>query len=70
MKKTIEELLAREPFAAFRIVMNSGDRIDVDTSDMVVMGRDQLTYYYPNSNAVAFVRLTEIAFVRVENLLV
>jgi hypothetical protein len=69
MMKAVRELLGREPFVRFQIVMNSGDRITVEDPMLFVIGQDEWTYFPPKSNAATHIRPNQISFVRVDDLL-
>ncbi|HEY3246139.1 MAG TPA: hypothetical protein VGM03_22575 [Phycisphaerae bacterium] len=61
MFEGLKELLAREPFVPFRIVMTSGIGYDVTSPYQVALGETQLNYYYPRSDKWAVLRQNEIA---------
>lgn len=63
MLETIRELLRREPFQAFRIVLTSGDRYEVSDPHLVAIGETQIFYCYPRSDRFSFIRLNQIAAV-------
>jgi hypothetical protein len=63
MIEDMKELLRKEPFIAFKIVMTSGHSYDVTTPYQVAMGQTQLDYYYPRSDCKAFLRMNQIAAV-------
>jgi len=68
MLELIREMLEREPFVPFSVVMSSGDRIKVENPDLVAIVEPQLTYYFPRSNGVAHLRLGQIALLQVDDL--
>jgi hypothetical protein len=61
MLDNLRELLRRDPFVPFRIVLTSGDRFDVLNPDLVAIGESQLFYCYPQSDRLAYLRLNQIA---------
>jgi|JRYD01.1.fsa_nt_gb hypothetical protein len=63
MLDTIVEMLNREPFHPFRIVLTNGDRYDVLNPHLLAIGESQLFYAYPRSDRFAFLRLNQIAAV-------
>ena len=68
MRAVFQELLDRNPFATFEIVMGSGDRIAIENPAMTAMVESHLTYYPPRTNSVLHLRLNQISLLRVENL--
>jgi hypothetical protein len=60
MIEDLKEFLDREPFAAFRIVVSSGDRYEVTSPYQIAIGRTQLDYYFPRSDRKAVVRMNQI----------
>jgi hypothetical protein len=63
MIETIHEMLNREPFAPFRIVLTSGKEYEVANPDLVAVGASQITVYAPKSDRFAILRLNQIASV-------
>jgi hypothetical protein len=63
--ETIRELLHREPFAPFRVVLTSGSSYDVTNPDLVALGQSQITLYAPKSDRWSILRLNQIAAVDV-----
>jgi hypothetical protein len=61
MLDDIKILKHREPFVQFQIVMAGGDRYLIENPDLLAIGKTELAYYYPRSNRVAFLRLSQIA---------
>lgn len=61
MLETLRELLEREPFQVFRIVLTSGDRYEVSDPHLVAIGETQIFYCYPKSDRFSFIRLNQIA---------
>jgi hypothetical protein len=60
---TIRDLMKREPFAPFRIVMTSGDRYVIENPEALAIGSSQLHYYLPRSDRAVHMRLNQIACV-------
>jgi len=68
MLETIRELLEQEPFTPFVVVMSSGDRFRIENPSLAVVGEGQFTYYFPKSDGAAYLRLNQIALLRVGEL--
>jgi len=66
MLRTLRELLERDPFAPFQIVMSSGDRFNVENPSLVVLDEGYVLYYLPRSNNQAYLRLNQIALFQVD----
>ena len=60
MIEKLKQLLDREPFQTFRIVVTSGGSYDVLSPFQVAFGETQLDYYYPRSDRSATIRLNQI----------
>lgn len=63
MIESIRELLERDPFQPFHIVLTSGDRFEVVDPHLLAIGESLLFYYYPRSDRFAFIRLNQVAAV-------
>jgi len=61
MFDTIREMLNKEPFEPFRIVLTSGSGYDIRNPELVALGQTQLTLYYPRSDKFAMLRVNQIA---------
>jgi hypothetical protein len=61
MLDDLKELLGREPFTPFRIVLTSGSTYEVGSPLQVAVGQTQLNYYPPKSDRWAILRLNQIA---------
>ena len=61
MVNKLKELLDREPFAAFRIVLTSGSTYEVTSPYQIAIGQTQLHYYFPRSDRKAVLRMNQIA---------
>jgi hypothetical protein len=61
MLDDLKELLDREPFLAFRIVLTSGTSYEVTTPYQIAIGDTQLYYYHPRVDRRAVLRLNQIA---------
>lgn len=59
----IRELLHRDPFQPFRIILTSGDRYDVGNPDLVALSQSYVFYVFPKSDRMAWLRLNQIASV-------
>jgi len=63
---TIRDLLRRDPFVPFGIVMNSGDRHKIEDPQSLAIGMSQLHYYLPHSDKAVHLRLNQITAVEDE----
>ncbi|MGD0769204.1 MAG: hypothetical protein ABSB42_13550 [Tepidisphaeraceae bacterium] len=61
MVNELKDLLDREPFAAFRIVLTSGSTYEVTSPYQIAIGQTQLHYYFPRSDRKAVLRMNQIA---------
>jgi hypothetical protein len=61
MKEHITELLHRDPFVPFRIVLTSGQGYDVHDPDLVAMGESTTNVYFQKSDRYATLRLIQVA---------
>ena len=61
MKEQLLELLNRDPFVAFRVVMSSGHEHDVMDPNLVAVGESQINVYAPKSDRYVILRLNQIA---------
>ena len=61
MLDDLKELLGRDPFVPFRIVLTSGTSYDVTSPYQLSLGETQLNYYYPGSDRWAVLRMNQIA---------
>jgi len=66
MVDDLKDLLRRDPFAPFRIVLTSGSTYEVASPYQVAIGQSQLDYYYPRSDKKAILRLNQIASVEID----
>lgn len=58
---TIRELLDREPFQPFRIVMSSGESVTIRNPDLVVIMRSEVFVAEPNSDRRSYIPLLHVA---------
>jgi hypothetical protein len=65
MKDQLTELLHRDPFVSFRIVMMSGHEHEVANPDLVAVGESQINVYTPKSDRYVILRLNQIAALHV-----
>jgi hypothetical protein len=63
MLETIRELMHKNPFDPFRIVLTSGDKYDVLNPDLIALGESSIFYCFPRSDRWAQLRLNQIAAV-------
>ncbi len=61
MLDALKELLQREPFVAFRIVLTSGDGYEVSSPFQVAIGQSKLNYFYPRSDRWAILDQKKVA---------
>jgi hypothetical protein len=61
MKEHILELLDRDPFVPFRIVLTSGQGFDVHNPHLVAMGESTINVYFQKSDRYATLRLNQVA---------
>lgn len=61
MLESLRDMLHREPFEPFRIIMTSGQAVEVVNPDLVALGESQLTVYRPRSDHWTMLRLNQIA---------
>jgi hypothetical protein len=60
---TIRDLLRRNPFKNFLIVMSSGDRYRIEDPQAMAIGASQLFYYLPHSDKAVHIRHSQIVAV-------
>ena len=60
MTDKLKQLLDRDPFIPFRIVVTSGGAYEVTSPYQVALGETRLDYFYPRSDRDATVRLNQI----------
>ncbi len=65
MIESIIELLDREPFTPFRIVLASGEAYVITNPHLVALGQTQMNVYAPKSDRWSILRLNQIASVDV-----
>ena len=61
MKEQLLELLDREPFTLFHIVMTSGHEHEVANTHLVAVGESQINVYTPKSDRYVILRSNQIA---------
>jgi hypothetical protein len=61
MKEQLQELLDRDPYVPFTIIMTSGHEYDVVNPHLVALGQSQITVYVPKSDRNHILRLNQIA---------
>jgi hypothetical protein len=61
VEKTLLELLDKEPFRPFRIVLTSGDRYEVLNRHLVAIGDSEIFYCYPQTDRFVYIRKNQIA---------
>lgn len=61
MRELINEMLSKDPFAPFRIVLTSGEGFEISNPNLLALGKTQLTIYQPRSDRWARLRLNQVA---------
>jgi len=61
MREHLLELLKREPFASFKVVLTSGKEYEVGDPQLVAVGETELTIYVPKSDRWAMLRMSQVA---------
>jgi hypothetical protein len=61
MLDDIRELMDKQPFEPFRIVLTSGDRIQIDNPHNLAVGDARIGYFPPRSNRWIMIRSNQIA---------
>ena len=61
MLESLKELLDRDPFVPFRIVLTSGKEYEITNPHLVALGESQITVYPPRSDKWSILRLNQIA---------
>lgn len=61
MNERLQDLLRKQPFVPFRIVLTNGSTYDVTSPRRVAVGQSELAYYFPRSDRLAHLRLNELA---------
>lgn len=65
MREILQDMLDRDPFQPFRIVLTSGDRYDILNPHLVALGQTQVTVYPPRSDRFLILRLNQVAAIEV-----
>jgi hypothetical protein len=65
MLKSLQELLRRDPFIPFRIVLTSGKEYEIKHAQLVAIGETQITVYAPKSDDWSILRMNQIASIDV-----
>ena len=65
MLDEIKELLDRDPFVPFRIVLASGDAYEVSNPHLVAIGKTMIHVMRPRSNRYDILRQNQITAVEV-----
>ena len=63
----LKELMNRQPFEPFTIVITSGETVDITNPDNLAVGESRLSYFVPKSDRWIMVRLNQIASIRSMN---
>lgn len=57
----ITELMNKQPFEPFRIVLTSGDKIQIDNPNNLAVGDTRIGYFAPHSDRWVMIRSNQIA---------
>jgi len=63
MIEAIRELLNAEPFHSFKIVLTSGEAVEVANPDLVAVGQSVVVVCWPKSDRISILRLNQITSV-------
>jgi hypothetical protein len=66
MLDDLKELLKKEPFSPFRIVLTSGSAHEVSSPYQVALGESIVNYFFPKSDRWAILRLNRFASFEIE----
>jgi hypothetical protein len=61
MIEQIQELLRKDPFTPFRLILTSGNSYDVLSPWMLAFGNTEIAYFYPKSDRLAELRINLLA---------
>jgi hypothetical protein len=61
MLNEIKELMNKQPFEPFRIVLTSGDKVQIDNPDTLAVGDTRIGYFPPHSDRWVMIRSNQIA---------
>ncbi len=61
MLEALQELLDREPFIPFRIMLTSGEGFQILNPHLVSMGQSMINVFFPKSDRFAILRSNQIA---------
>jgi hypothetical protein len=61
MREHLRELLHREPFQPFKIVLASGEGFEISNPDLVALGESLMHIFFPKSDRYATLRLNQIS---------
>jgi hypothetical protein len=67
MLQQIQELLDRDPFVPFQVVMTSEDKYVVTSPHMLLLGKTLVFYCFPRSDRLAWLRYNQVAAVELVN---
>ena len=66
MREELLELLNREPFVPFRIVLTSGSNYDIVNPNLVALGETILHVFFPRSDRYATLRMNQIVATEIQ----
>jgi hypothetical protein len=61
MLDRIKELLRKNPFTPFRLILTSGHTYEVTSPWMIAFGKTGLAYFFAKSDRLAELRLNQLA---------
>lgn len=64
--ESIRELLKRQPFMRFRVILSNGDEYEVVHPEFVVLTKNGLVITYPDSDRISICALLHIAGIETE----
>lgn len=63
--KSLREMIHREPFIPFRIVLTSEKEYEIVNPDLLAIGETQITVYAAKSDDWSILRMNQIASIKV-----
>jgi hypothetical protein len=61
MREHLLELLQRDPFTPFRVVLTNGKEYEIKNPHLIALGETEMTIYVPKSDRWAMLRLNQVA---------
>lgn len=63
MRETITEMLRKDPFQPFWVILTSGDRLEITNPFLIALGQSEIHVLYPRSDRFAVLRWNQVAAV-------